>query len=127
MDTNSQTQMTKHYCCCEACFLNPTEAEIAVDKLAAFGINATAFPEIKDECSDATRFYGLWRECELPVPDDNDTLEAWRLGRTNNAELDFFEAKVQVALEHERLGSADIFVLLDHPPVAKDFYDVDAP
>jgi hypothetical protein len=107
--------------------LSPTEAEIAVSRLAAFGINATAFPEVKDEYSDDTRFYALWRECELPVPADNDTLDAWRRGQTNNAELDFFEAKVQAALDHEKFGSADIFVVLDRLPTAKDFYTVDAP
>jgi hypothetical protein len=124
MNTNAQTQ--KHFCCCEACFLNPTEAEIAVKRLAAFGVNATAFPEIKDECSDDTRFYALWRECELPVPDDNDCVDAWRRGETNDAELAFFERKVQFALDHEKFGSADVFVILDHQPVAKDFYTVDA-
>jgi hypothetical protein len=116
--------LKQYFCCCECCFLNPIEAKIAIDRLAVFGISATHFPEVRDECSDDTRFYALWRECELPVPDDNDTLEAWRLGRTNNAELDFFEAKVQFALEYGELGSPDIFVLLDHAPVASDFYDV---
>jgi hypothetical protein len=102
--------------------LDPVEAEVAVARLAAFGISATPFPEVVDEHSSATRYYALWRACELP------TTIPWKpasLGGTyDKAELDFFEAKVQFALEYGQLGSPDIFVLLDHAPVASDFYDV---
>jgi hypothetical protein len=115
--------MTNKFCACEVVFLNATDADVAIKRLAALGITATQFPEVKDECSDDTLFYGLWRQCELFVNDDADSMRAWALGETN-AELNFFEAKVWTALEHGQLGSGDCFVLLDRKPVANDFFAV---
>jgi hypothetical protein len=90
---------------CEATFPNVTDASAAIDKLAAHGIGAVPFPEVKDLLPD-TVYFGLWRSCE--------------------SEDDLNNFKTVVLASVGKLGGCDCFGLSDHKPIASDFYDVSA-